>query len=60
MLGQQSCTYTVQLCVQAPPTRMEDVPEWEKAFYQAPSDASDDEDLNRCSDDDSDIGMEHF
>jgi hypothetical protein len=46
------------------PAEDEDVPDWERDFYRAPeSDEDDDvdeEELNQCSDDDSDIGIEHF
>ena len=49
------------LQAQTPRDVPDDAPDWEREFYRAPeSDASDDEELNRCSDDDSDIGIEHF
>jgi hypothetical protein len=51
------------LQVQPPPQDVpDDAPDWERDFYKAPeSDASDeDEELNRCSDDDSDVGIENF
>ncbi len=63
MVGNDAKIGPAMLQVQPPPQDVpDDAPDWERDFYKAPeSDASDeDEELNRCSDDDSDVGIENF